>query len=369
MNFYGIVCEFNPFHDGHRYLIQKTRELTGTDAIVCVMSGSMVQRGDVAVFDKWQRAASAVKNGADLVVELPVGCVLQSADKFAEGAVSLLNDLGASGISFGCECDNTELLTTLADIRESEPDEYKTALKAALDAGRGYPSACEEAIRKCMPDIEEEAFGPNSTLAAAYIKAARRLNGKMKFNAVKRIGEYHSTDLNVSYPSATAIREKLLRGEGECNCDIYDISRIAPLILGFFRLADEEELKDICSMEQGLAKRMIKAAGESASVDEFVSKCVTKRYTAHRIRRVMLCALLGIKQYQAPEYARVLAIGGKGAQILKEAKKSGKTEIITKIQKNKISEMLRQDILATDIASLCCGKKSGADFLTTPFII
>ena len=366
MFFYGIVCEFNPFHDGHRYLIEKTREMTGVDAIVCVMSGSMVQRGDVAIFDKWQRSAEAVKNGADLVIELPVSCVLQSADNFAEGAVSILKSLGASGISFGCECDELPLLTEIAKIGVEEPDGYKAAMMSALESGKGYPAACEEAVRACLPDADKNAFLPNSTLAVSYIKAAMRLGSSIKFNAVKRIGDYHSTDMNVEYPSASAIRESILNGANN-SAQFYDISRIAPLILGFFRLAHEEDLNSICSMEPGLAKRMINAAREASSLDEFVEKCVTKRYTAHRIRRAMLCALLGISEYRTPQYARVLALGERGAQILKQAKKD--FEIITKIQKNSISDMLKKDILATDIAALCCNKKAGADFKTTPFVL
>ena len=329
MKIYGIICEFNPFHDGHKYLIEKTREITGTDAIVCVMSGSVVQRGDVAVYDKWTRAECAVKNGADLVVELPAVCVLQSADNFADGGVSILNGLGATGIAFGCECANVDTLKEIADISFNEPEEYKIALKNSLDEGNGYPVACEEALKTCINNLDESVFAPNSTLASAYIKASLKQGADFDFCAIKRIGDYHSEDLNVSYPSATAIRNRLLKE----NENVYDIKKLTSLILGFFRLEDEDMLNNICQMEPGLANRMIKAAGEAVSLDDFISKCVTKRYTAHRIRRAMLCSLFGIREYKRPDYARVLAFNDKGAEILKQAKKKEKIEIITKIQK------------------------------------
>ena len=362
MKIYGIICEFNPFHDGHKYLIEKTREITGADAIVCVMSGSVVQRGDVAVYDKWTRAECAVKNGADLVVELPAVCVLQSADNFADGGVSILNGLGATGIAFGCECANVDTLKKIADISFNEPEEYKIALKNSLDEGNGYPVACEEALKACINNLDESVFAPNSTLASAYIKASLKQGADLDFCAIKRIGDYHSEDLNVSYPSATAIRNRLLKE----NENVYDIKKLTSLILGFFRLEDEDMLNNICQMEPGLANRMIKAAGEAVSLDDFISKCVTKRYTAHRIRRAMLCSLLGIREYKRPDYARVLSFNDKGAQILKQAKKKEKIEIITKIQKNNINEMLKKDILATDIAALCKNQKSGLDFTTSP---
>jgi len=365
VDFYGIVCEFNPFHNGHKYLIEQTREKTGTDAIVCVMSGSFVQRGDVAVFDKWQRAEMAVKNGADLVVELPVSSVLQSADKFADGAVSILSSLGAKGLAFGAECERLELLKEIANVRANESEEYKKVLKDALDAGKGYPAACEEAIKACIKDVDSDAFGPNSTLAVSYIKAAIDKGNNLDFCAVKRIGDYHSTDLSVRYPSATAIRENLLK---EGRSDVYDIKRLETLILGKFRSSSEKEIGDICSMEDGLALRMIKAAGEVTTLEEFIAKCVTKRYTAHRIRRVMLCTLLGIKEYETPRYARVLALNEKGAGILKQAKERD-IEIITKINKNNIPDMLRKDILSTDIAALCVGGKAGMDFTKSPVVL
>lgn len=373
---YGIVCEFNPFHSGHKYLINKTRENTGADGIICVMSGSMVQRGDVAIFDKWTRAKSAVENGADLVVELPVSYVLQSADIFAYGAVSILNALNADGISFGTECDNTDMLKKVAQIKNCEPETYKKAFKEAMDTGRGYPHACEAGLKAYLGEIPPELTMPNSTLAAAYISAAMKINENMKINAVKRIGSYHSTDSNADYPSAAAIRKMIF--EGDINefeqykcCNIYDINKISSLILGFLRMSCAEKLSKITGMENGLAERMIKAAKASSNLNEFINRCVSKRYTTHRIRRAVLASLLDIEEIAPPGYIRILALNSTGAKIIKNAKQNSNIDIITKISKTNVknSKMLSQDIMSTDIAALCAGKPASMDFTISPVII
>lgn len=373
---YGIICEFNPFHDGHRYLIEKTRKETGADKIVCIMSGSMVQRGDVAVFDKWSRARSAIEGGADLVVELPVSCVLQSADNFALGGVSILNAMGADGIAFGSECDDAHLLTDAAEIRISEPSGYKAALQNALESGMGYPAACHVALKSQMEFATDVMSMPNSTLAISYIKACKMLGSKMDVHVIKRKSEYHSEDIDAAVPSATAIRQDI-RNNGKnsrfyscTNGEIYDIMRLNALILGFFRMAAPESLFGISGMEPGLENRMILAAKNSSDTDEFVANCVTKRYTAHRIRRVILCSLLGIREYKLPRYARILAMNSGGAEVLKAVKSAGNIEIVVKAAdvSAQNDDMLGKDILATDIAALCCGKRAGADYKNSPIV-
>lgn len=373
---YGIICEFNPFHNGHKYLIEQTRKQTHADAVICIMSGSMVQRGDVAIFDKWTRAKAAVQNGADLVIELPVCYVLQSADNFALGAVEILNGLNADGISFGSEYADEELLKRIAEIKKSEPEEYKKAFKTEMEAGRGYPSACESAVRACIDGLPDGVFMPNATLAISYICAAMKVNPCLKFNTVKRIGNYHSTELAGEFPSASAIRRKILENDcldGFCEygkSDIYRIENISSLILGFFRLKSSSELACVSGMESGLANRMVNAAKNTTSFEDFVSECVTKRYTAHRIRRCILCALLGIEKIEKPTYARVLALNKTGAQVLKDAAKNGPLKIITKTADFKYlpGSMFEKDILATDIQALCANKKASADFVTAPYI-
>lgn len=377
MTKYGIVCEFNPFHKGHKYLIEQTRKQTNADAVVCIMSGSMVQRGDVAIFDKWSRAKTAIQNGADLVIELPTCYVLQSADNFAFGAVEILNALNIDGISFGSELCDIELLKKIALIKSNEPTKYKNAIKNECNLGKGYPSACETALKLCIKDLPNEAFMPNATLATAYIGAAMKINPNLDFNVVKRIGDYHDTEISNTFSSATAIRNKILCDNGTQNfneystCDIYDINKITPLILGFFRLKSPAELENISGMENGMANRIIYSAKNAANLNEFINGCVSKRYTAHRIRRCILCALLNIEKAEKPTYARILALNNIGAKIIKEASKTTSLDIITKAADYKYlpGSMFEKDVLATDIQALCAGKKASADFTNTPYVM
>ena len=377
MNFFSIVSEFNPFHTGHKHLIEQTKAKTGTDAVVCIMSGSMVQRGDVAIYDKWTRAKAAVENGADLVLELPVCYVLQSADVFARGAVEIISAIGSEGIAFGSECDDKELLTSVAKLKANEPEDYKQSLGEGLDAGLSYPAACEKALKAVLGDLPESITSPNATLGIAYLSALEKINPSLKVHIEKREGDYHSTKLEEKFQSATAIRKNILSNDKKsdfslCTSDeIYDINSISSFILGFFRTAKEENLKSVAGMEEGLAARLIAKSKECSSLEEFVCTCTTKRYTAHRIRRVMLCAILGIEDAPSPQYVRVLALNEKGAKILKSIKKNANIEVITKItnssQEN--NKMLLQDIMSTDIASLCIPRSASMDYLTTPAVI
>ncbi len=376
MKFFSIISEFNPFHTGHRYLIEQTRAKTDADAIVCIMSGSMVQRGDVAIYDKWTRAEAALDNGADLVIELPVCYVLQSAEIFAKGAVELANMLGSNGIAFGSECTDEKLLWNMAKLRAEENEEYKKIIKDMMNSGMGYPRACLEAAEAVLGALPKEAASPNATLAMAYMSSILKTNPKLETFMVKRIGEYHDTDVKGEYASATAIRQKIISGDKTCQyslCtsdDIYDINNLSPFILGFLRTAEPDKLSGIAGMEEGLSQRLIECSKQSTSLSELTKLCVTKRYTQHRIRRVILCSLLGINAAPRPSYARVLALNSKGAAILKEAKKSEDLEIITKVAdaSSRSAQMLRKDILATDIAALCVSKKASLDYTTSPVV-
>ncbi len=377
MNFFAIVSEFNPFHTGHKHLIEQTKLKTGTDGVVCIMSGSMVQRGDVAIFDKWTRAKAAVENGADLVVELPVCYVLQSADIFARGAVEIANTMGAEGISFGSECTDVDLLTKLANLKICEPNDYTVELKKALDSGYGYPASCQMAAEKVLGKLPNEITQPNSTLGISYIASKMLVNPKLKIHVEKRENEYHSNTLGGRFASASALRQNISLGDKIsdyllCTSNyVYDINNISSYILGFFRTANTDKLENIAGMEPGLANRITEKSKQSTSFEEFVNLCVSKRYTHHRIRRVILCSLLGITDAPAPEYLRVLALNSKGAQILKQVKDNTSLEVITKITNSsqKDNPMLIQDILSTDIASLCANRKASLDYTTTPIVI
>lgn len=377
----GIVCEYNPFHNGHKYQIDQTRRL-GYDYIICAMSGSMVQRGDVAVYDKWFRAKTAVENGADLVIEIPAYYVLQSAQNYAHGAVRLIDSLGiADGLSFGSESADLHRLNEISDILCNEPQIFKDTIAAALKNGLSYPAACAAAFAETLADAQFSLM-PNDTLAVNYMSALKKIGSSITPVAVTRSGGYHDTaPLSADCASATAVRALISDGKDisayvpNISNERYNINRIESLILGTLRLADASKLGDTTGMEPGLANRLISCAKSAASLDEFFAACVSKRYTAHRIRRTVLCAMLTMKQGFVHDYIRVLSFNENGKNILAHIKKKSGLAIVTKTADfvPRENSAFRFDIAATDIAALCCNfpekRKSGKDFTTSPSFV
>jgi len=374
----GIVCEYNPFHYGHKYHIEKSKEITGADSAICIMSGSFVQRGDVALFDKWQRAKMAIDGGADLVIELPSYYVLQSADNFAHGAIQILDKLTAvDALCFGAENGDIDSLKKCAEAIKT--DEFSSFLKAKMDEGYSYPSACEHALSMVTGFSDKELFMPNSTLGISYLSALSSLGSGIEPYCIKRDNDYHSSESKDEFLSATALRFMIKNGA--------DYTEYAPLyegltthylemaeiyILGFFRNAKKEDMEDIKGYEEGLFSLIVKSAKMSFDVNEFFASCVSKRYTLSRIKRFCACALLGIKGSLTPSYVRVLAFNKKGAQLLKEIKKKSPLTVVTKTADFKDDEMFEMDIRATDFASLCSSDKDkrlcSKDFLTSPYV-
>ena len=372
----GIICEYNPFHNGHKFQIEQTRKNTDCQYVVCAMSGSMVQRGDVAIYDKWVRSHTAIEGGADLVIELPTYYVLQSANHFARGGVELLSRLGVVDVlSFGSECADLDKLKTIAQILSDEPEEFRLYLQNALAEGKGYPQALQSALKSTVG----KSLEPNDTLAVNYIAALKNLGSSIEPYAIKRNVPYHGekiADNNIT--SATAIRKMIEKEENISafipqlqKCATYDMHRLENLILGFFRLCSSDSLKNIIGMEEGLENRLISCAKKACSLDEFVESVVSKRYTAHRVRRVILSSLLGMSGERRLDYVRVLAFNEKGREILSKIKQRSDLNIITKTADSKVGadSMFEFDILATDIAALCSSdcnlKQAGRDFFTS----
>ena len=378
----GIVSEYNPFHYGHRYHIQKSKELSSSDYVICIMSGSVVQRGEVAIFDKWQRAKTAVLNGADLVIELPCYYVLQSAENFAFGAVSILDKLGVvNSISFGAETDDLPLLKKLSDIYFENSDQFKNILKSNLALGYSYPKALENTFLK-MTDIKDINIStPNNTLGISYLSSLKKLNSKIKPYVIKRDNDYHSSVSNDAFKSASYIRELINNNkaydvyaplyDGQ---PLYDMSNGESYILGTLRNIDPQKIISSPGYENGMENLIIRGAKKSCSLDELYEMCVSKRYTLHRIKRVILSSLLNIKGELTPSYVRVLSFNDNGAKILKEIKKKSSLDIITKAgDYKKENPMFTMDIMSTDFQSLCAvdstKRQSLKDFTTSPIYV
>lgn len=378
-NTIGIICEYNPFHFGHKYHIQETIKLYGCENIVCIMSGSMVQRGECAILSKWLRAKSAIDAGADLVIELPAYYVLQSADIFARGAVDILDKLGIiDAISFGSECGNINDLIKAASIMES--DEFNSIIKRNLDSGLSYPAASQKALTECMPGASEDFFKPNNTLGICYIKALQNLNSDITPLCIKRDNDYHGQASNDGYMSASEIRRMMRNSENyEMYADLYEAGELYDLknaesyILGVLRNTSREKLKTIKGYEDGLGDLILNSAKKACSIDELFDMCTSKRYTLHRIKRYVMSILLDICYDSAPGYIRILGIGKNGGKLINRIKGNSSLDIITKLADyKKENAMLKTDINATDFCSLCANstelRYSGKDYTTSPYI-
>ena len=209
MSVFGVICEYNPFHNGHKYLLEQIK--SDNNSVIAVMSGSFTQRGDVAIADKFSRAETAVKYGADLVLELPTVYACAPAETFARGAVQVLRGTGVlDSLCFGSETDDTELLKAAADIFEDE--RFKTELKANMESGDYYPKAVEKAAETIHSQkLAKLLSTPNNILAVEYLRALRGTD--IGFKAVKRVGTNHdSNEVSGEYTSASNIRSIIKQG-------------------------------------------------------------------------------------------------------------------------------------------------------------
>lgn len=323
----GIIAEYNPFHNGHKYHIRRTREQTGADHLVCVMSGDFVQRGDIAVVDKFVRARAALENGVDLVLELPAQYALGSARRFASAAVGMLDMLGCVDIlSFGSECADVDVLSNAARASDNAD---KDSISRYIKDGLSYPAALSKALYDMGCDEKTLAAlaSPNDILAAEYLRAISALSSDMIPLAVKRTGAGHDGDGGENgFLSAMEIRRRISAGLDvsefmpyNINKDTADISRLETAILAKLRGLTPEDISALPDVNNGGENRIYRAIRESTSLDTLYALIKSKSSTLSKARRLVLCALLGVTQDIAdcpPAYIRVLGMNGRGKEIL-----------------------------------------------------
>ena len=351
MGIIGIVSEYNPFHRGHEYHINESKKQLGEDStVICVMSGDFVQRGECAMYSKFARAEAAVKCGADLVVELPLPWAISSAEAFARGAVVLLSALGATHISFGSENGNTDALDTIARalVDEAITDEIKLLLNN--EANMSYPAARQKVLERYLGDLAKELEQPNNILAVEYLKAKYELGVSMEVMTVRRVGSGHDKTGDEGPKSASELRAiirsggdisqyipeaafEVYRKEKEQGRELSDNSIVDIAMLSRLRMLGENDFNSLPDSSDGLGSRIYKAVQNSCSLNEVYEAAKTKRFTLARIRRICMCACLGVKggmNNDVPPYARVLAANEKGCAILKSLKKSSDIVIVNK---------------------------------------
>lgn len=380
----GVIVEYNPMHNGHCYHLRQTKKETGADAVVAVMSGHFLQRGEPALLNKWARAEMALRNGADLVLELPVVYSVQSARLFAFGSVATLHALGIVDVlCFGSEKGDIGSLLRLSSIIAEPPRPLREELEKKLEAGLSYPAAFAAALRSFAlrtGELDPDTVNhPNNMLGLEYLHALQKLNSPIRPHTIRRIAAgYHDTVFgHTEIASATAIRKAIsenrsvrsyipstnlavLRrefeeGRGPVTWDSFTrplfamIARSTPERLQSFAHFDDE----------GLATRIMKALPQASTVTDLIRKTKTRRYTRTRIQRALAALLLGLEKTAlagldleaGPDSIRVLGFTEKGRTLLKRSASAAKLPVCTKISKD-LPPMIEYNIRATGIYSL-----------------
>lgn len=329
----GIICEYNPFHLGHRKQFMQIREALGEDTgIVCLMSGNFVQRGAPAVFDKTRRAEAALRSGADLVLELPTPVCLSSAEGFAAGGVEILGKF-CDFLAFGCETGDESSLYRTAETLLSPA--FSGKLKESLSRGVSFPAARQAALESMGVEADLLTL-PNDILAVEYCKAILSQGSAMKPLPLRREGDYRSLLPDRENPSAAFLRQRIRRGEGfleyipEEAASCFPLSEVHTLeageraVLARLRTMENRDFEALPYGSEGLWRRLMRCCRENGSLESILTAAKTKRYTRSRLDRMVMCAYLGLTKelLAAPvPYVRVLGFRERGREILSGAKK------------------------------------------------
>ena len=403
----GIIAEYNPFHNGHLYQIEEAKKQTGADYVVAIMSGNFAQRGNTSLVNKWVKTEMALRNGVDLVIELPTVYSISSAENFAEGAIKILDSLKiVDTLCFGTETSDFAALNNIANVLFNEPKEYVSMLNHELGKGVSYPKARESAVMMYLNDIKRYAnilSGSNNILAIEYLKALKKLKSNMKPFSIERKKVYYNDEKIVDeFASSTAIRKlvtreqydeirkvmptssyMLLKEEIKRGNYVVDIAKYEKEILYTLRKMTVKEIGELQNVTEGLEFAIKNAANSCNNILDLMDKVKSKRYTQTRIQRILLYALLGITKKdmnnakKMTPYTRILGFNRKGRELLTDICEynpkinmvtSVKKYIDTSINKN-LKEMLEKDIFATNVYTLGYEYNSSANLDYTNKII
>lgn len=360
MRILGIVAEYNPFHKGHLYHLKQAQALIKPDVTIVVMSGSFVQRGEVAIVDKWIRSQIAVECGVDLVVELPTVYALESADYFAKSSIELLHLLGVTDIIFGSETANMDQFIEIAKTIQTNSDTYNKLVKDAMQKGLRYPDACNQALSTLM---NQEVKTPNDLLGLAYTKEVITNNYPIHLHAIKRTSHYHSETIE-TFASATALRKALKENKDVSNQlpgyiyykdkALLDSNAFFPYLK--YNILMNDQLANIHLVDEGIENLLKETINKTQNINELISLLSSKRYTRSRIARMLAHILLNNSKeevLQAMHFSQIrpLAFSQDGANYLRQIKKSCPLPITTKIL-NKKDPMYHIEAKATNLIGL-----------------
>lgn len=358
MNIIGIIVEYNPFHNGHLYHLNKVKELYPDSIIIAVMSGNFTQRGDASIINKWDKTAIALHYGVDIVIELPYPFATQSADIFARGSIEILKELNADALIFGSESNDIDLLMSIANMQLSNK-QYDDNVKMHMSEGISYPKA----LSNSLEDISSLSINtPNDILGIAYIKEIIRQKASIKPVCIKRTNDYNSKELTGDISSASSIRSAL---KNKINIKKYVpeysykyLSNNLFYIENYFPYLKYKILSEInClnkyqTVDEGIENRIKRYIIQSASLEELINKIKTKRYTYNKIRRMLTHILNNFTKedalkYKDIRYIRLLGFSNNGKSYLNKIKKKLGLPLITKYSD------LKDDMLNFEFETVC----------------
>ena len=390
MKIVGLITEYNPFHNGHKYHIEKAKEITGAEYCIAVMSGDFVQRGAPAFLPKHLRAEMALNGGCDMVIELPVCYATGSAEYFASGAISILDNLGCvDAICFGSECGDYDALEKIARVLADEPSEYKVLLQSNLRAGLNFPAARQQALIEYFQDDDLNTIiqEPNNILGIEYIKSMILRRSMMKgYTITRNESSYHDEELSSQYSSASAIRKmvpdfesltghltehaiNILKSQYGIRYPV--VSDDFSLLLRYKLMSEtKESLTSYMDITTDLANRIINHRNEFISISQFTDLLKTKELTYSRISRCLMHIILDIKECNPlmDTYARILGFRKESSELFSLIKKHSQIPIITKLTaldslNNEQFHMLRKDMFASDLYESIISDKYKTNFI------
>lgn len=396
----GIIAEYNPFHNGHAYQIAQAKKMSGADCCIVVMSGDFVQRGTPAIMDKYLRTASALMNGADLVLELPVYYAVGSAEYFASGAVALLDKLGViDTLCFGSECGDINILSDLSKVLLAETPEFKRVLKQQMKQGDTYPQARNHALSVTAPNLTGSLSvlqSPNNILGLEYIKALQKRQSKIQPHTLNRVGAgYHASDLGSSYSSALAIRESIRQRQAiqyireQVPSSVYTLMEdsflhtfpILPddmsLLLSYKLLSQQSRgYTAFLDIDDSFSDRLARKLFTYTDYSSFCDRMKTKNMTYTRVSRNLLHILLDIFQQDMDDfrkddyvyYARILGFKKGAEPLLGAIKERSAIPLLSKladadkvIDRPNGHKLLAADIRAGHLYALLIQQKYGGN--------
>lgn len=385
MRILGVIAEYNPFHSGHAYHLQRAREVSGADYVVVIMSSCFTQRGEAAILSPADRARMALESGADAVFALPACWAVRDAEHFALGGVALLQGLGCHAISFGAETADLDKLTACARMLEQPNADFTAALHRRMNSGLPYPAALSAAMAECLPKAGAVLASPNNTLAVCYLRAMLRLNAQMDVYPIPRCADYHATGLTEAFPSATALRGAVHRGDwrsldGRIPEPALRILRTAALeghlhrnhaldqtLLYRLRTMQDNEWSSLPDLSEGIEDRLRAAARSAFTRENLLLAAKTRRYPHARLSRLCTHALLDMTQAQLdteplPTAAWLLGFRQEARPLLTHIKQNGFPIIGKAADYTNNEAWFRTELAAYDLWALGCGLPAGLSF-------